>query len=88
MPNDLQPSKKKLSKLIPAGIILIALGLFAPGPIDQMADTMRRGSMEWKFALIATDLLRVCFFLGFIPLIIGFIRERSSKQTVSTSQNS
>ncbi len=66
--------KKQKSKLVPAGIILMILGLFARSFVVFVKSSIQ-DSMKPLF-LILTDMLRLCFFVGLICLIIGMMRNR------------
>lgn len=65
----------KKSVLLPLGIALILLGLLAPGPLSEVAESMEPGAIR-SIAFVSTDLLRLCFFGGLICVIVGVLRSR------------
>ena len=77
----------KKSKLLPVGLILIALGLLAPVPIEMVAhgiesmgETDGPASMFIGLLMIGADLLRLLFFAGVACVIIGALRNHRSRR--------
>jgi len=63
------------SVLLPLGIFLILLGVFAPGPLSEVAQSMEPGGLR-SIVFISVDALRICFFGGVACFIIGVLRNR------------
>jgi hypothetical protein len=59
--------------------MLIVIGLFVPQLFGQFALSLPPGSLRF-FSVIASDLLRLCFFIGIALAIIGALRNRKSRQ--------
>ncbi|MFH1440823.1 MAG: hypothetical protein ABIH18_02110 [Candidatus Omnitrophota bacterium] len=69
--------KKQKSKLVPAGIILMILGFCA-----RSLSIYAKSSIPYNLKpllFIFTDVLRLCFFVGLICLIIGMMRNRERR---------
>jgi hypothetical protein len=80
------PEYKK-SKLLPVGVVLIAIGLLAPFPVEALAhaiqpedNTNATGLLLSGTLLIGSDLLRVLFFAGIACAIIGGLRNRNARK--------
>lgn len=72
------------SRLVPWGVVLVALGLFAPRPIQAVAAGMAGGGLS-GLLFTATDVFRVGFFVGIAFLIIGVLRNRRWKREAGVS---
>jgi len=77
--------KLKKSKFLPAGIVLLILGLFLPMPITNMAQSMNVGTLR-SLLFISTDLFRLCVFVGLIFLVIGLLRNRETKKQLAMQE--
>ncbi len=73
---NVQPSEPPTSQLWPIGWGLIVAGLFGPGVTDRILASATEGSLLRLFLLLATDLVRLLFFIGLTFVIIGGLRNR------------
>jgi hypothetical protein len=78
-----QPPARR-SRLVPWGVVLVALGLLAPRPIQAVAAGMAAGGLS-GLLFIATDVFRLGFFVGIAFLIIGVLRNRRWKREAGVS---
>ena len=63
------------SRLLPLGILLMLLGVFAPTALVRIATMTGMAQQTWPFALLL-DGFRLGFFVGLAMLIIGALRDR------------
>ncbi len=70
-----QGSKPKRSPFIRIGLVLMGVGMFLPGAVERIAQSLEGGFLKATL-LISTDLLRLCFFIGVAVLLIGLVRKR------------
>ena len=75
------------SRLLPVGLVLIAIGLLVPIPLDMIARAIQSTGTSDSLAqllsgalLIGSDLVRVLFFAGVACAIIGAIRNRNERK--------
>ncbi len=74
------PVENKKSQLKPLGIILMIIGIIVPRPLWNFAESLPTGNSIKGLTFLFTDLFRLCFFIGLIVLIIGFVRGKKSNQ--------
>jgi K+-transporting ATPase c subunit len=86
----MESTEYKRSKLLPIGIIMIAVGLLAPMPVEMIARSIQphggTGSLVQLISgtlLIGSDLIRILFFAGIACAIIGALRNRKERNTSS-----
>ena len=80
----------KRSKLLPVGLVLIAVGLLAPMPVEMIARSIQPDDNTNALALmlsgtllIGADLLRVLFLAGVACAIIGALRNRKERNAAA-----
>ena len=72
-------SAPKKAFLMPLGVLLILLSLVAPLPLTPAAESLPPGTFR-SVAFLLINLLRLCFVMGVGCAIVGFRRNRKSKQ--------
>jgi hypothetical protein len=86
----MEPTEYKRSKLLPIGIVMIAVGLLAPMPVEMIARSIQPHDGTSALVqlisgtlLIGSDLLRVLFFAGIACAVIGTLRNRKERNASS-----
>jgi hypothetical protein len=79
-PSPIKTAPKK-SNLVPVGVLLILLGIMVPRPLTHAAQSMEIGTLR-SVSFIATDLFRLCFFVGIVCAIVGSLRNRKLKKDI------
>jgi hypothetical protein len=77
-------STAKKSVLVPAGVLLILLGITAV-PLAQTAESIPPGAAH-SVAVVVINLFRVGFFVGLVCAFIGVLRNRKLKRESSPSE--
>ena len=72
-------SAPKKSILVPLGVLLVLLALVAPLPLAPAVESMPPGTLR-SVAFLVINLFRLCFVMGVGCAIVGFRRNRKSKQ--------
>ena len=73
-------SAPKKTILVPLGVLLVLLGLFAPLPLAPAAASMPPGTMR-SVSLLAVNLFRLGALVGVVCVVGGVRRNRKLKQT-------
>ena len=76
---DAMPLTKGRSKLVPAGVLLMLLGVGVPMIVQRLLPADQ--PMGLTLALV-TDGFRLGFFVGIALLIIGWMRNKRSNKKV------
>jgi len=68
------------SKLLPAGILLMVVGLLGRNPITAAVMSMQPSELRGILFVLATDGLTLCFFAGLICALIGWLRNKRAQR--------